>query len=414
MGWHAPEPPDWVRAVNAGTVVPITDEARRPLRRDDLLAEARARTGLTDFGGGGFLEPLTILLRALEDEAELTILGRWMTRRFLLRFLEVRLHLAAYVVADPGVRDEPITEPWFVTGAPRTGTTILHGLLAQDPAHRAPEGWEFLRPVPPPDPASFDHDVRIALADAELRLPALVVNDLDAIHEYSGRMPKECLSAMSFAFQSEEFTARYHVPSYAAWFEQCDMTPAYEMHRLVLQVLQRRFPRRRWVLKSPVHLHSLPVLLSTYPDARIAVTHRDPLTVLASVTSLVATLRAAHSERVDFTAIGADHARRYAASLDHLVTLTEAGVLDPARVFHLQYAGFVTDHVASVQKLYGHFGSELAAGAEAAMVEYLAARPQGLHGAHHYSFADLALDAGAQQAAFARYQSAFAVPVEQR
>ena len=93
-----------------------------------------------------------MLLPALEHEAELTVMGRWMTRRFLLRFLEVRLQLAAYVRDDPGVVDEEIRAPWFVTGAPRTGTTILHALLAQDPTSRVPEGWELLRPGPAPEP----------------------------------------------------------------------------------------------------------------------------------------------------------------------------------------------------------------------------------------------------------------------
>ena len=121
--------------------------------------------------------------------------------------------------------------------------------------------------------------------------------ELRAIHTYSARMPKECLSAMAFSFRSEEFVSRYHVPSYVEWLQRCDMTPAYEMHRLVLQVLQRRMPARRWVLKSPVHLQALPTLVATYPDASFVVTHRDPVAVLSSVSSLVATVRAAFSDR---------------------------------------------------------------------------------------------------------------------
>ena len=121
------------------------------------------------------------------------------------------------------------------------------------------------------------------------------------------------------------------MPAYAAWLAACDMRPAYESHRLVLQILQRRWPPRRWALKSPVHLHSLPTLLDVYPDARIVITHRDPLTVLSSVTSLIATLRWAHSDRVDFAEIAAAHARMYHADLDGLVTACQDGTLDPAR-----------------------------------------------------------------------------------
>jgi len=265
--------PAWVALVNDGDAGPLTDAARRPFTLDDLLGEARARLGLpdrgpSDIGGDETLEPLDVLLPALEREAHLTLLGRWLTRRFLLRLLTVRMHLERYAREDPAVRDEPVAAPVVVTGPPRSGTTLLHGLLAQDPALRAPLGWELLWPVPPPAPAApangtddtadeMADDPRIALAEEELRAFAAVRQNLDAIHEYGARNPKECLSAMSFAFRSEEFTARYRVPSYATWLRACDMKPAYAMHRLVLAVLQRRGPRRRWVLKSPVHLHSL-------------------------------------------------------------------------------------------------------------------------------------------------------------
>src|SRR5262249_8296261 len=138
MTWHPPTRPEWVRAVNAGEILTIADVASLPFDRDALLDEARAELGLAGrgadgFGDDGFIEPLDALLPAFEDEAELTLLGRWITRRFLLRLLVVRAQTIAYVRADPGVRDEVIDEPVFVTGAPRTGTTILHALLAQDP-----------------------------------------------------------------------------------------------------------------------------------------------------------------------------------------------------------------------------------------------------------------------------------------
>ena len=304
MAWQ-PEPrPDWVLAVNAGDVSPITEVAALPLDRDALLAEARATLGMDGrgvdgFGSDEFLEPLDVLLPALEKEAELSVIGRFLTRRFLLRLLEVRAQTVAYLRDDPGVVDEDILEPVFVAGAPRTGTTILHALLAQDASVRVPEGWELLRPVPPPNPADFPDPGRVVLADRELRAMASVTSRLDAIHEYSGRMHKECVSSMSFVFRSEEFTARYHVPSYVAWLAACDMTPAYQWHRLVLQILQRRWHDARWVLKSPVHLHSLLVLLAVFPDARVLVTHRDPLAVLGS----------RHEPRGD-PAVGAQRPRR--------------------------------------------------------------------------------------------------------
>jgi hypothetical protein len=225
-------------------------------------------------------------------------------------------------------------------------------------------------------------------------------------------MPKECLSAMSFELRSEEFTARYHVPSYADWLFSCDMHPAYEMHKLVLQILQRRTGPARWVLKSPVHLHSLPVLLDVYPDAHVAVTHRDPLTVLASVSSLVASLRYAHSDEVDMTAIGRFHADLYHADLDGLATTDERGTLPRDRFHHSRYADFVADGVGVVRAVYASAGRELGADAAARMTAVLADRPKDSHGAHEYHFADLGLDLASETARFGRYREHFGVPDE--
>jgi hypothetical protein len=158
LAWQPGPRPPWVDAVNRGDIVPVADVAGQPLRRDALLAEAAGRLGVDAgdrraFGDDRFLEPLDILLDALETEAALSLLGRWLARTYLLRVLEGRVLLQRYVEADPGVRDEAISAPIFVTGPPRSGTTVLFGALAADPRHRVPEGWELLRPVPPPDPA---------------------------------------------------------------------------------------------------------------------------------------------------------------------------------------------------------------------------------------------------------------------
>ncbi len=416
--WDPGPRPEWVEAVNSGLVLPIAAEAALPLDRESLLGEALARQGRSNVGisalcapgpgtGEDFLEGLDIALASLEDEANLHVLGRWMTRRFLLRILEVRLQICDWVRSDPGVRDEQIVEPLFVVGAPRTGTTVLHALLSADRRHRVPLGWEFLRPVPPPTPETFDNDPRIALADVELRAPQLVTGGLDAIHAYAGRMNKECLSAMSFAFRGEEFISRYNTPSYIDWLQSCDMTPSYEMHRLVLQILQRHMPTEKWVLKSPVHLHNLPVLLDTYPDAQLVITHRDPLAILGSVTSLIATLRWAHSDKVDTAVIGRYHADLYHSDLDGLVDLEAEGMLRKGRVAHGSFAEFNADGVGVVARIYEELGIELPDDVRDAMAAALAASPREKHGDHSWSFDWLGLDADEQSERFSRYCAAF-------
>jgi hypothetical protein len=410
-----PPRPGWVQLVNAGGVPAMADVARLPLTVDSLLAQARAVAGIDDGGerdfGPDFREPLEILLPALENEAELTVLGRWLTRRHLLRLLRVRLQVTRYLRDDPPAVDEPIISPLVVTGAPRTGTTLLHGLLAADPQLRAPRGWELLLPVPPPRPGA-DERARIDLAEAELRGFAEADPGLDAIHEYGARSPKECLSAMSFAFRSEEFVVRYQVPSYTSWLAGCDMRPAYDYHRLVLALLQRRTPRPRWVLKSPVHLHSLATLLDVYPDARIAVTHRDPLAVLGSVSSLVAHLRWVHSDRVDLPRIGRYHCELYARSLNSLAAPADPRLREPHRVHSGAYADLVADPVTAARACYASWGLPLSPAAREKMQAYVNARPRGRRGSHEYAFTALGLDAAAERTRFAPYTERFEVPDE--
>lgn len=395
-----------MQAVNAGLVEPIADEAARPFTRDAILGEALARDGSDDmsaFGDDWFLEPLDVLLPALEHEAELTILGRWLTRRLLMRLLTGRIQLERYVAGDPGVLDEPIVEPIFVAGAPRTGTTILHALLVQDTRFRAPLGWELLRPVPPP-PSIGHEDARVELAEAELRMLARVTPSMDAIHEYGARNAKECLSSMSFELCSEEFTARYHVPSYVKWLQSCDLGPAYRRHRQVLQVLQRRTGAATWVLKSPVHLHNLDAVRREYPDARFAFTHRDPITVVASASSLLANLRWVHSDHVDLHEIGEYHLDLFARSLDALATRG-----DVPRSWHGHYRDFIADPTATLRSFYDAMRIELDAATEQRMHDHLAARPQGRHGEHAYSFDDLGLDRADAEHRFHRYVTTFEV-----
>jgi hypothetical protein len=173
-------------------------------------------------------------------------------------------------------------------------------------------------------------------------------------------------------------------------------------------VLQRRTSPARWVLKSPVHLHSLPTVLAVYPDALVVVTHRDPLMVLGSATSLVANLRWVHSDTVDFAAIGRELAARYAATLDRLVDL-DVELRGTGRLQHVHYRDVASDVVGVMGPLYAALGLPMSDDTLARMRSEIAARPKDKHGAHEYSFDDVGLDREEQRARFARYCAHFGV-----
>ena len=408
MTWSPGPRPAWVTAANRGDITEFRPDPK-PFEPEDLMTSARERTGLSNFGANDFVEPLTVICTALEAEAELTRLGRWATQRYLFRLLDERLGLVDHLGADPGAAHEAITSPVIVVGPPRSGTTVLHRLLAAVPANRAPEGWELLYPTAPSEPGTDPDDARITRATDELTFPQRVSGALTRIHPYSARMPKECLSAQAFSLRSEELVSRYHVPDYVDWLQGCDMAPAYRMHRLVLQVLQRGTRAVRWVLKSPVHLQALPELMATYPDARLVLTHREPTEVLASASSLIATLRSAFSDSVDPVEVGRYHLRLYARSLDQLVDHVD-GLLEPNIVTHVRHTDLVHDLGATLERVFDELGlthgPDVAAEVQA---ERSTIRDDAV-GAHRYDPADFGIDPEAMRHRFDRYRDRFLEP----
>ena len=273
-----PPLPAAVRALNAagGTLrrlgLPIVglDEA-------SLLTAASRRTGLDDFGDARVHDPLRRLLAAFEHEAALTVFGRMLVRRDLVRTLENRLHITDELRKHPDIEAGAIRAPLFIVGLPRTGTSILHELLAQDPSVRVPMSWEVMHPWPPPEAATFTSDPRIAMVDAHLARIDRVLPDFKRIHPMGARLPQECVALMAHDVATLIHHTTHRVPSYQAWLESADLRWVYASHRRQLQYLQWKVPARQWVLKSPGHLWALDALLDVYPDARIIQTHRDPL-----------------------------------------------------------------------------------------------------------------------------------------
>ncbi len=401
----------WVAEANRGER-PEFQPTPGPFNSDTLIEDALERTpdvgqftdsSITD---PSFSEPLGVFCDALEATAKLTPLGRWATQRYLRRLTDVRLELEAYESAHPGLHDEAIVEPIFVIGPPRSGTTVLHRHLGALAGHRVARGWEFTRPLPPPDPETYDQDPRIQQTAEELEFPQAVATGLRSIHTYSAQMPKECLSAMAFTARTEEFISRYDVPAYVEWLRACDMTPAYTMHRRILRVLQLHMPSKRWVLKSPVHLQSVPTLVATYPDASFVVTHREPAEILASVSSLVATMRSAFSNEVDPVAIGHYHHALYQRSLNALVDHVDQAVLPAQRTIHVAFKDLVADTPATVAAICEQLGIDPAASHQASSVVAKEVREDSA-GAHRYQPSDFGLDRADMTESFDPYRTRF-------
>lgn len=386
-----------------------------PLARLDdaaLIRAATRKTGLSDFGDDRFRDPLRRLTESYDREARLTFLGRMIARADLLRLLEYRLRVEATHKAHPEIVTAPITRPIFVLGLPRTGTSILHELLAQDPASRLPMSWETMYPDPPPERATFDTDPRIAAVDKHLAGVDRLIPDFKSMHPMGALLPQECVAITAFDFASLLFHTTTRLPSYQAWLDDADLTWVYRQHRRWLQYLQWKAPANQWVLKSPGHLWALDALLAVYPDARIVQTHRDPLKVIASLVSLICTLRSLGTDDIDPKEIGADWTARLARGLEHTIDVRDRLQLPASQVFDVQLPEFLRDEIGTVRRIYEHFGMTLSADAEARMRSFLAANQADKHGRHTYRLALGGLDEATERKRYARYQERFAIPNE--
>jgi phosphatidylethanolamine-binding protein (PEBP) family uncharacterized protein len=376
-----------------------------------LLRQAQKRTGLFDCGDGPWRDGLDRVVDAFEHEAALTTLGRLIARRDLLRTLENRLRIVDTLKRNPEITQRPVPQPLFILGLPRTGTTILHELLAQDPQNRVPMTWEVMHPWPPPERATYDNDPRIAQVEKHFSGIDQVLPGFKAVHPMGARLPQECVALMQHDFATLIFHTTHDMPSYQRWLDALDMVPVYESHKRQLQYLQWHCPGD-WVLKSPGHLWGLDALLQVYPDARIVQTHRDPLKVIASLTSLMTMLRSLATDRIDPHAIAADWTVRLAKGLQKTVDVRASGLLPAAQVFDIQFRDFVGNELAVIRRMYEHFGMRLAGEANQRMQSFLAANPVDKHGRHQYELAATGLDVAVERRRYAAYQQFFGVQSE--
>ena len=385
---------------------------RWPSLDPDDIVRAAARAAKSDqFGDESFRDALPLFFDAIAREADLTWLGRVMCRQSLLGFLQNRFSVYRHRAAHPEVAGVPIERPIFIVGYPRTGTTILHSLLAQDPANRAPLAWEVQFPDPPPRSATFNADPRIDKAQTHFGHMDTMAPSLASIHEIGADLPQECMPILAQSMLGPQLQMIFNVPSYQAWVDAQSHAPAYTYHRHFLEHLQSKHMKDRWVLKSPIHLRSLDALLIEYPDARIIFTHRDPAKTVPSLASLYYVIRGLASDSVDPCALGQQTTEWWADSLDAATAAREKHRDKAAQFMDVQFEEVVADPVAALGRAYERFEIPWSADIESRMRAFLADNPRGKHGAHQYEMEDFGLTLAQIRERFEGYCNRYEIPL---
>ncbi|MAG31475.1 MAG: sulfotransferase family protein [Deltaproteobacteria bacterium] len=382
------------------------------LDSETLLRMAEDRTGLSDLADGAIRSAFDRLMLSIEEDARLTLFGRYFARRQVLELLTHSLQLVDYRKRHPEIADEVIQRPLFILGLPRTGTTLLYGLLAEDPANRAPLSWEIDDPCPPAETVTYLNDPRIERTRRRFEQVDRLAPGFMTIHPFGALMPQECIVPMASAFMSIRFQMCFAVEGYDEWLLEQDMRPAYEHHRRFLQHMQSRHKGDRWILKSPGHLGPIDTLFDIYPDAQVVQTHRDPIRVIPSVANLEYTMRIVASDDVDPVRLGQQMMRVWSRLLEQGMETRAQHPERESQILDLSMREVVSDPIGCVENIYGYFGIELSGEARKRMQRHLELHPRDEFGIHRYSLDAFGLDQEAVNAAFKTYRDRFRVESE--
>lgn len=345
---------------------------------EQLLQEATAECGHTDFGPGDFREGLEVLLDSLERDGDLDPATDAAVVGDLRRRLVNRLEVEAYYAEHPDIEDDAVDGPVDINGLPRTGTTALADMLSLDPQFRCLRGWEQYRPVPPPVAGAETDDPR---RQAFVRMHADRPAEQAAMHIFEVDATMEDTEILGMAFHGQQMTLP--VAGYRAWWRRADLTTTYAYHRRVVKLLGSQGPSRPWLFKAPHHKFHLEALAAAYPDIRFVMTHRDPAKVVPSYTSLVSTIFPRPAGERDLRALGreiSEHLREgMARAIDERARIGEHRFLD---VHHRDLVG---DPRGTVARVYDWLGHDLEPEVAQSIHSWQDANAVGARGAHRYT-----------------------------
>ena len=359
----------------------------------DLMAAAKGQTGLDNFGDDSFRQGLEILVRSLRDEARLNATGEAVIYPRLVCHLVNRLQIEDWYRRHPETDDVAIQAPLFGLGLPRTGSTALSFLLAQDPGVRYLRQWESSQPCPPPSTVDGPDPRAHALTAEQVGTREHVPTDVNG--------PMECLDLMALDFKTQMYHAFARIPTYAAWVTDADLTSTYLYERRVLKLLQWGEEPKPWRLKTPAHMVWIDYLVRAFPDARFVMTHRDPTDVLLSVAEVYADIGGTFTDQLDRDYIGRLNVEQWSKGIERVLKLRQDG--SDHLFYDIDFRAMQADPIGEVRGLYGWLGQPVGEEFESRMRQWWEANAARREPSRHPDPAAYGLDLDQVRPRFADY-----------
>lgn len=354
-------------------------------------------TGLEDFGPPDYLEGLRRWLRSLDEDADLSAVGRQMTAGVTLTALVGRLESEAALAGHPEHRHVRIEAPILILGLPRTGTTALHKMLCCDPRNQGLELWLGQNPMPRPPRERWEAEPAFQRCVSMQALAEQHAPEMSDIHAMAADAPDECWNLLRQSFSTVTFECIAAVTGYARWWSECDKRSAYARWADNLRLVGSNDRERRWVLKDPSHLFALEALLEEVPDVLIVMTHRDPAKSIPSVCSLTGSARRGNDRVYDPARLGREQNALWARGIERAMALRSR---DPDRFVDVHFHEFRAEPLETVRRIYERAGIPADAAAEKAIVGWSDSHPSK---PHHYEPEQFGLTAAEIREAYAKY-----------
>jgi len=382
---------------------------------DAVLGDAKERTGLSDFGPDDFVERLHVWCQSTDEDAGLGPMGRMRFYNDMVRYAANRLRFHELLKHYPEILDVEIKRPIIIAGLPRSGTTHLVNLIAADSRLRSLPYWESLEPIPDPamGPVPKEKDPRYLKCASEHQMLGQIAPLLRNMHDLAPDHVHEEIEvgALDFSTYLPEWNAM--TPRWRDYYYAHDQRPHYAYLKNVLKALQWLRGPDRWILKSPQHMEQLGPLIETFPDATVAITHRDPVSVVASAITMLTYGDRMRRTKVDPPAV----ASYWADRVEHLLRacVRDRGLLPDDQSIDVVFHEFMADDLAVVERIYERAGLPMTSAARASLDAYMADNPRGKHGRIVYDLeGDFGVDPEAMRERFRFYYERFPIEIEGR